>query len=865
MATLEYSVGLDTAGARASLRQFRESVAGTSPTLARARNQIRALDQQRLRPQVDLGILSERMGLAQQALAKFRNARTVARVSVDTARVQGAVAGAQVAIENLRKAAGRIVLGAVVTRFMGPMAGVTAALGGVRALANKIVVDAITAPIINKLRPVNVDLNRLRDRAKIVVRGTINPLISLFPAAEARLRLLRRRAMIKIDATAVSFMARMPQVNAALTKARNMAAKIALGLVIGPAVDKLISFGARLAGIRRKAEQPFQLRATASGAGLSAAGGGMSLLGGAASGLLAPLAGVAVGMTGVGMAANAMKESVMQAAEMESVEVGFETMLRSAAKAKAMLASLKQFADTTPLKFPELAAASRSLLAFGIPAQQVMQNLRQIGDISSGVRAPIGEIAEIFGKARVQGTLFAEDVNQLTGRGIPVIGEFAKQLGVAESQVRKLTETGAINFSMLQKAFSSLTSRGGMFYGMLTTQGQTALGKLSTMQDAVGALYREFGKPLLTPFKQALDYASEAITKLKVQAAAWGAAIGAALEGGMALLRNGDLGATVGTGIKVALMEGANTLHRGAEAAAQALSSMIDSVTKRFTDAITSQSAWRIVSNSLQAAGWQLVAVMQNGVADVLKSMDSFGIGRARVSRVLEEARKSQGMADEKSASARQGINEFRSIGTGIGAIFSEAWKKGQAVFNNTYAGTPDLIDATDAKTGLAGLLNRANALRHPAPAPNVQYDNEGLPSGPDAPWYAPGSTRPVKVSFGSAIDQLQEYRAQTASIVPWRRKAPDLLPIIGKLFGVQRPTLPVAPDLGPGYINGRLSSLALAPGLNARASALIDGRPGPGNNREAQQTAANTKETVTAVKSLETTIRSVLATQGRF
>jgi tape measure domain-containing protein len=38
----------------------------------------------------------------------------------------------------------------------------------------------------------------------------------------------------------------------------------------------------------------------------------------------------------------------------------------------------------------------------------------------------------------VQGRLFGEDINQLTGRGIPIIQEFAKQFKVSETQVKKL-------------------------------------------------------------------------------------------------------------------------------------------------------------------------------------------------------------------------------------------------------------------------------------------------------------------------------------------------------------------------------------------------------------------------------------------
>ena len=79
----------------------------------------------------------------------------------------------------------------------------------------------------------------------------------------------------------------------------------------------------------------------------------------------------------------------------------------------------------------ELADAGRKLIAFGESADSVPETLRRIGDVSAGVQAPVNEIAELYGKARVQGRLFAEDINQLTGRGIPIIQQLARQFGAA--------------------------------------------------------------------------------------------------------------------------------------------------------------------------------------------------------------------------------------------------------------------------------------------------------------------------------------------------------------------------------------------------------------------------------------------------
>ena len=116
-------------------------------------------------------------------------------------------------------------------------------------------------------------------------------------------------------------------------------------------------------------------------------------------------------------------KAVNAAADFEQTQVAFATLIGDAAKAEETLASLRELGARTPFEFPELADAGRKLIAFGESADSVPETLRRIGDVSAGVQAPVSEIAELYGKARVQGRLFAEDINQLTGRGTPIIGE----------------------------------------------------------------------------------------------------------------------------------------------------------------------------------------------------------------------------------------------------------------------------------------------------------------------------------------------------------------------------------------------------------------------------------------------------------
>lgn len=188
------------------------------------------------------------------------------------------------------------------------------------------------------------------------------------------------------------------------------------------------------------------------------------------------------------------------AANVESLSVQFRVLLGDADAAKKVLGDITEFASTTPFQKDDLVQAGRSLLAFGTAADDVVGDLRMLGDISAGVGVNIGELAQIYGKARVQGRLFAEDVNQLTGRGIPVIQEFARQFGVADSEVKKLVEQGKIGFPQLQEAMRNLTGEGGRFQNMTKELSDTAAGRFSTLKDNVLLSLTKIGEALMKEF-----------------------------------------------------------------------------------------------------------------------------------------------------------------------------------------------------------------------------------------------------------------------------------------------------------------------------------------------------------------------------
>jgi len=193
--------------------------------------------------------------------------------------------------------------------------------------------------------------------------------------------------------------------------------------------------------------------------------------------------GAAIGAAGTVMAGKFVKDGIDAAVNIEQLSTSFEVMLGSADAAQKMMADVTAFAASTPFELPGIQTASKSLLAFGIEQEKIIPSLKMVGDVAAGVGAPLEDLAVIYGKARTAGTLYAEDVNQLTERGIPIIAELAKQFGVAESEVKGLVEDGKVGFDDLEKAFQNMTGEGGQFFNLMEKQSKTAGGVISNLKD----------------------------------------------------------------------------------------------------------------------------------------------------------------------------------------------------------------------------------------------------------------------------------------------------------------------------------------------------------------------------------------------
>ena len=201
----------------------------------------------------------------------------------------------------------------------------------------------------------------------------------------------------------------------------------------------------------------------------------------------AKAAAVALGAAATATVAFGLKS----AASFEQTRIGLENMLGSADAARDMLSKVSKFAAETPFEFPELAQATRQLVAFGFSGKDAFSTMKQLGDVSAAIGAPIGDLAYLMGTLRAQGRAFTIDIRQFAMRGIPIYEYLAKVFKTNTEEVTKLIEAGKVGFPEVQKAFQLMTAEGGKFHGTMEKQSKSLSGLFSTLKDNIGLTARE--------------------------------------------------------------------------------------------------------------------------------------------------------------------------------------------------------------------------------------------------------------------------------------------------------------------------------------------------------------------------------------
>lgn len=178
----------------------------------------------------------------------------------------------------------------------------------------------------------------------------------------------------------------------------------------------------------------------------------------------------------------------------QQMDVAFNTMLGSKEKADKLMEQVVQLAATTPFTLEQVGAGAKQLLAYQVPANEVIETLTRLGNVAAGLSVPIDRIILVYGQVKAKGRLMGDDLRQFTEAGIPIIHELAKELGATDDKISKMVESGQIKFKDVQKVFENLTNEGGMFYNMMESQSKTVTGMISNLHDAFDRMLNDIGQ-----------------------------------------------------------------------------------------------------------------------------------------------------------------------------------------------------------------------------------------------------------------------------------------------------------------------------------------------------------------------------------
>lgn len=180
-------------------------------------------------------------------------------------------------------------------------------------------------------------------------------------------------------------------------------------------------------------------------------------------------------------------------AEVESLEISFETLLGSRTKAQALFGDIRQFAASTPMMLNDLAKGAQMLLSFNIDAEKVMPTLRALGDISMGDSQKFNSLTLAFSQMSSTGKLMGQDLLQMINAGFNPLTVISEKTGKSVAALKDEMSAGAISAEMVADAFMSATQEGGKFYNMLEKQSKGLAGSWSNLQGAWDDMLNELG------------------------------------------------------------------------------------------------------------------------------------------------------------------------------------------------------------------------------------------------------------------------------------------------------------------------------------------------------------------------------------
>jgi len=215
------------------------------------------------------------------------------------------------------------------------------------------------------------------------------------------------------------------------------------------------------------------------------------------AGLTVPI----VGLVAVGVKYNAT---------VEDLTTSFKVMTGSADKAGDVVERLKDIGSKTPFEFADLAETTKLLMNYGLTADDAIDKMQMLGDISQGNADKMNRISMAYGQMSSAGKVSLEDVKQMIEAGFNPLKEISESTGESMSSLYNRISKGKISVDEITKSMERSTSKGGKYFNSMEEQSKTTSGQLSTLKDGFLSATGSLTESLIPAFKSGVAW----LTKL---------------------------------------------------------------------------------------------------------------------------------------------------------------------------------------------------------------------------------------------------------------------------------------------------------------------------------------------------------------
>lgn len=182
---------------------------------------------------------------------------------------------------------------------------------------------------------------------------------------------------------------------------------------------------------------------------------------------------------------------------MEYYTTSFTVMTGSADKASDTVKKLADIGATTPFDMPQLADATSLLMNFGFSADDAVDSMMMLGDISQGNADKLDTIARAYGKMDSAQKVTLENINMMIDAGFNPLQEISEKTGESMQSLYDRISKGKMSVDEITESMKRSTSEGGKYFQSMDAQSQTLDGRLSTLSDTVNSKLGEVLQPIL--------------------------------------------------------------------------------------------------------------------------------------------------------------------------------------------------------------------------------------------------------------------------------------------------------------------------------------------------------------------------------